>query len=132
MGRPRISAWRDLNIEAAQNIIDNSFVICVYGMSFGRTDKMWWERLIAWLRGSKERVLILCAHEEGKGFERQVPQEIHEYKLRLARSFLDAAGVDADAAQASGFFDRILVLINPDIFNFAQCTLPKDGSGTEG
>lgn len=48
-----------LKITKARNIIDESIIICVFGMSIGRTDKAWWSYLCDWLKDDEKRVLII-------------------------------------------------------------------------
>ena len=43
----------------AQQILQNSTIIYIYGMSLGETDKLWWNRICTWLRGSDARHLII-------------------------------------------------------------------------
>lgn len=43
----------------ATNIIASSRIICIWGMSLGATDKVWWEKVITWLNGSDGRRLII-------------------------------------------------------------------------
>ncbi|MBE5738049.1 MAG: hypothetical protein E7348_06595 [Clostridiales bacterium] len=40
-------------------ILQNSTIIYIYGMSLGETDKLWWERINNWLRASTDRHLII-------------------------------------------------------------------------
>ena len=48
----------------ATSIINESKIICVYGMSLGATDKKWWELLVKWLAGSSNRQLIVFDYDE--------------------------------------------------------------------
>ncbi len=47
------------NDEEAQDIIKNSNIIFVYGMSIGDTDGIWWERIIKWVVSSYNNHLII-------------------------------------------------------------------------
>lgn len=46
-------------VDDAHKIIDESMIICVFGMSIGQTDKMWWRHIGEWLCGNKNRRLII-------------------------------------------------------------------------
>lgn len=48
--------------EAAKRVIDNSDYVCIYGMSLGDTDMIWWEYLLAWLCNKSSRRLVLYVH----------------------------------------------------------------------
>lgn len=41
----------------AEQIIDNSSIICIFGMSLGATDRKWWIRIIDWLSKNNLRRL---------------------------------------------------------------------------
>ncbi|MBQ2987430.1 MAG: hypothetical protein IJE23_08115 [Tyzzerella sp.] len=45
------------------NIINQSTIICVYGMALGETDKKWWNLLIKWLNGNSERQLVVYEYD---------------------------------------------------------------------
>lgn len=55
---------RQGNDTNATNIINQSTIICVYGMALGATDKKWWELLINWLKGNSYRQLIIFDYDE--------------------------------------------------------------------
>ena len=48
----------------AQGIIDDSDIICIYGMSLGATDKQWWEYIIDWLNAAMNRYLVVFVYDE--------------------------------------------------------------------
>ncbi len=43
----------------ANQILQSSTILYVYGMSLGETDALWWNRICTWLRGSDARHLII-------------------------------------------------------------------------
>lgn len=46
----------------ARAVIDESDVVCVYGMSLGESDGIWWEYLLRWLAEKENRILLLFLH----------------------------------------------------------------------
>lgn len=52
------------NDENATTLINQSQIICVYGMSLGKTDKKWWDLLMKWLKGSDYRQLVIFDYDE--------------------------------------------------------------------
>ena len=48
----------------AISIIENSDLICIYGMSLGDTDNQWWKHLINWLRNDSAHYLIVFDYDE--------------------------------------------------------------------
>lgn len=47
-----------------KQIIDNSDIICAYGMSLGKTDKLWWKKLIEWLNKDAKHQLVIFLYDE--------------------------------------------------------------------
>lgn len=43
------------------DIIDQSSIICIYGMSIGKTDSMWWSRIVKWMHADSAHQLIYYA-----------------------------------------------------------------------
>jgi len=50
------------NVEKCNDDINGSTIICVYGMSLGDTDAIWWRNLAIWLHEIGERQVILYIH----------------------------------------------------------------------
>lgn len=50
----------------AKRIINDSTIICVYGMSLGKTDQMWWQEIANWLYKDGRHKLIIYAHCENR------------------------------------------------------------------
>ena len=51
------------NDKKATNIINQSTIICIYGMSLGSTDKKWWNLLLSWLQANSGRQLVLFNYD---------------------------------------------------------------------
>ena len=47
-----------------QQLINTSDIICVYGMSIGITDKIWWETIVDRLKSSDARLIIFTRGDE--------------------------------------------------------------------
>ena len=46
----------------AEKQIDRSQIICIWGMSLGATDSVWWEKINEWLSGNASHHLIIFWH----------------------------------------------------------------------
>lgn len=63
MIKPRcVDAVGELWHEEAEKRINESKIICIYGMSLGITDTIWFNRIMEWLRKDEERQLIVFWH----------------------------------------------------------------------
>ena len=100
--------------EAAINLINNSQIICIYGMSLGETDLTWWKHIGNWLRQSRRRLIIFSYYSDYSKDELTYP---HRFALEenVMDRFFDLAGIQ-DAEKGS-FEDKIIVIINTNLFN---------------
>ncbi len=106
--------------ERAQELMDESHVICIFGMSLGGTDKMWWEKLIQWLIASKDNKLVIYY----KGFEKQLDKRLPANTIRLDRQLkqevLEKGGADMNNPDIDEIKKRIFISYNANIFNFNE------------
>lgn len=100
-------------IESAQKIIDKSGIICLYGMSIGKTDNIWWEYIGNWLRTQSSNVLIIYNYDPQYILGHPVNQLIHSEKIR--ESFLDKTKLDEQNRKL--IKDKIIIYDNQNIFS---------------
>lgn len=55
---------RQNNDTDADKLIEESTIICIYGMSLGETDKQWWNKILVWLHNNPNRQLIIFDYDE--------------------------------------------------------------------
>ncbi|MDD4312530.1 MAG: AbiH family protein, partial [Eubacteriales bacterium] len=53
---------RNRVVKACSETIEKSLIICVYGMSIGVTDTIWWKRILEWLKENPSHQLVQFAH----------------------------------------------------------------------
>lgn len=106
-------------INKARNIIDKSGIVCVYGMSLGETDKMWWEYIGRWLTESASRILIIFNYN--LDYRGVIPYRVLDYKDSRKEEFLLRAGIEnLDEEVKKDIKERILIRINDNIFAFKE------------
>lgn len=66
----------------ATQLIQNSQLIYIYGMSIGDTDKLWWDRICTWLNSSSDRHLIVQKYDMPAKTAIQLPYQLAERKAR--------------------------------------------------
>lgn len=92
--------------------IDNSNIICTYGMSIGETDKKWWTKLARWLLGNERRILIILVHS--KDYNPRFPHKQDQIIRPITDKFLSFSNLtDSDKEKIR---DRIYVGVNNDVF----------------
>lgn len=92
--------------------IKNADIICVYGLSLGRTDSMWWDAIAQTLR-SKEAKLLYYAYDD------EIPpyrvQWINRMKRHWKETFLNSTKLTEE--EKKRIFDKIFVVNRPTVFD---------------
>lgn len=108
--------------ERAEEMIDSSMIICVFGMSMGITDKRWWERLVSWMMANPNRKLIIYSRADEKYFKRRIPTQVIRVREKVRRDFWKKGrGNQADSVY-SDISARLFVVFNSKIFGFPKCS----------
>lgn len=106
--------------EKAVDIINKSHIICVFGMSIGNTDKMWWEILVEWLVTNENNKLVIF----WKGFEDALKKKLPSKMIRLnesiKRKVFDKGKGKYDESYYGKIKNRMMISYNSKIFS-----LPK-------
>ncbi len=97
----------------AQKIIDDSSIICVYGMALGETDKMWWKYIVDWLTKSSTRQLILFDYDPKYTMDSQFTwiRKEDSYIKKLA----DLSGYNVESIR-----ERIHLAVHKNIFSIEE------------
>lgn len=98
-------------IKKAKKLMDASSIICLYGLSIGDTDRMWWEYLGEWLLKGTNRILIIYNYEPGVP-ERNLVRTLNS-KEKVKMNFLNQTGIEED--KKAEVMQRIIVRNNVGI-----------------
>lgn len=105
--------------ESARQLIYASNYVCVYGMSLGDTDLMWWRCLADWLNEKSSRRLVLYVYEEAT--TNPSASEKLRQQNRWKDTFLKIARTKPE------FYDKlrsqIIVVLRSKIFDFSDIKL---------
>lgn len=101
--------------DAARKIIDDSMIICIFGMSIGRTDKIWWQYIAQWLQKNEKRRLII--YETLKYTSRQrIPKRIlFHHQDEMLNQFKNNA--DLSDEEWEQIKEQVYVQCISDLFN---------------
>lgn len=108
---------RQMRMEGAQQIIDESQYIVVFGASIGETDKTWWRKIAQWLVDSRNPLkrLIIFAYTE-------FPHPTEPMKVNLTneiiRNFLQNSGY----ASHKKYLEERIIVICGQLFDFKAIT----------
>ena len=109
--KPLLNSAHRLDRDAnATQVIQESTVVCVYGMSLGKTDKKWWQVLIQWLKSSPARHLVVFLHDQEFSTNDQFGRIEKENEL------IDKLAGYASGVNVEALHPRIHIAINKNIF----------------
>ncbi len=101
------------------SIIATAKLIVVFGMSFGKCDRRWWEKVLGRMRADKEVLLVLYVFSQDK--VRLTPLTLLRREASALRSLLDGAGFDS----IDDIVDRIIVADSKSLFPVVGKAQPK-------
>ena len=107
----------------ATRLIQNSDVICIYGMALGETDRKWWNMIVRWLAGNDARQLIVFDYDDK--FTQANPFDLLEKEdtLYAKLSKFSNGNVNIDRLRK-----QIHMAIHKNIFEMPLAKQPEDGS----
>lgn len=110
--KPRINSILGHLIDRkARNSIEKANLICIYGLSLGKTDSHWWEivgsRLLAGV------TVILFAYD--KDFKNIFPRKLGKYKREWRKRLCDAAKIPENKRDT--VVNRLIVAPNTPVFD---------------
>lgn len=117
------TALGEKKVEKAKQIIDNSKFVCLFGLSIGDTDGMWWSYLIEWLKRDINNRLVLFVNNATD--VRLSGQEKIRFRdsnrLRMVEQSRNEVSETLEQVQ-----EKIIIVANSKIFNFENITLEEE------
>ena len=106
-------------VDAAGKIIDASHIICIFGMSIGNTDKMWWQKIMYWLSSNEANKLIIFVKGYNEKLRKKIPSSTIRLSDKLKTEITNQGNLKTDSASSlEKIKDRIMISYNSDIFTF--------------
>jgi len=118
------TALGERKIEIAKEIIDKSRYVCLFGLSIGDTDGMWWKYIIEWLLRDERNRLVLFVNEKA------IVQLSGQEKLRfrdLKRELMLERSQCESSETRTKIEDKIIVISNSNIFTLENCRVLEKG-----
>lgn len=101
------------NASSATELINNSRIICIYGMALGSTDKIWWQTILSWLCNNTSRQLVIFVYDES--YTTNTPFEFIEKQDEI----IDKLSLFCPSnIQLNSLISRIHIAIHKNIFSF--------------
>ena len=119
-------ALGEKKIEKAKEIIDKSKYVCLFGLSIGDTDGMWWSYIIEWLKREKDNRLVLFINKNTN------VQLSGQEKIRFRDSNREMM-LERSRCEVSETLklvqDKIIIVPNSKIFNLENIILEDKENG---
>ena len=104
--------WREDAIKA----INDSQIVCVYGMSLGATDAFWWETLMIWLATNSSRKLIVYWYSQDEKNTISLVKKVRN-EQRIKDTLLSYCNFDESKKKYIGM--QIFIIVNSNnVFRF--------------
>lgn len=120
------AALGEKKIEKAKEIIDKSKYVCLFGLSIGDTDGMWWSYIIDWLRREKDNRLVLFINKN------TTVQLSGQEKIRFRDSNREMM-LERSRCEISETLklvqDKIIIVPNSKIFNLENIIVEDKENG---
>ncbi len=119
-------ALGEKKIEKAKEIIDNSKYVCLFGLSIGDTDGMWWSYIIEWLKRDKDNRLVLFINKNTNvqlSGQEKIRFRDSNREMMLKRSRCEVSET-LKLVQ-----DKIIIVPNSKIFNLENIMLEDKENG---
>ena len=107
----------------ATKLINQSDVICIYGMSLGATDRKWWSLITKWLKASPTKRLIILNYQPDCDTTR--PYTWVKSKTKIINKFFNYSNETSEMKDKLS--EQICIGINNNIFS---CKKPRRKRGT--
>lgn len=112
------NSYINLNVNKCISLIANADLICVFGMSYGKTDMMWWKQIISRLRAADAKLIMFARDDKVdpiQGF--LIGKKIREKQDH----FLTVA----ECKEKEQIRDKIIVGFNTGIFDALKPAVSK-------
>ncbi|MCD8106686.1 MAG: bacteriophage abortive infection AbiH family protein [Oscillospiraceae bacterium] len=110
-------------VDHVRDILKQSHIICIFGMSMGETDKMWWVEIINWLESNESNKVIVCSFSDEINQQRRPVSSMVPLRKDAKNTLLRYAGLDRGSPEYSKLSKQVLVSFNTKIFEFKDLLL---------
>ena len=112
----------NLLTDDALRIIENSLYICIFGMSIGDTDNMWWQAIINWLIQDEDRRIVFFVKDNTKIAKSKAAKMKFN---RDKRKVLSQHSVELSNEDYEKIESQVIVILNSDIFDLEGYQIKK-------
>ncbi|MCD8189199.1 MAG: bacteriophage abortive infection AbiH family protein [Clostridiales bacterium] len=121
-----IESTEQQKIDHVKKILQDSRVVCIFGMSMGMTDKMWWQELVNWLGINPYNKMVVFCVEDKNNLQGFLPAKMYRLRNEVRETLLGYAGVFKGTQRYNDLCNRIFVAFNSQLFNFGNILFPEN------
>ncbi len=118
-------AQKTLHVRKCEKMIDSAQIICLYGVSLGDTDNIWWQKIAEAMAKNNSKLLIFYYSNKLTSTRRSHKRQ--QIEDEVIESFLSKSTLSEEQKQA--IRSNIFVSINSNIFNFKLKKLAQEKAG---
>lgn len=116
--KPRQNSDARTNYERqVARVINDSNIICIYGMSLGETDRMWWQLIANWLAKHTSNTLVILSYN--KDYDERFTFSQRRVVDALLERFLSFSELSTEIKERIS--KQIFVGVNHNIFQMNLC-----------
>lgn len=112
------------HVQECTELISQSHIICLFGLSLGWTDKSWWKKIAEKVSSNSSIRLIIFDYRPNFMLKGNLGPKYQDYVDDVVDRFLAAAGFSIE----SNFRNQIYVCFTPSIFDFKLSKIQKDNA----
>lgn len=109
----------------AKKAIAESDIIAIYGVSYGATDKMWWDEIVKWLKTRSGGKLIAYVRDQPNQFDSEIAWTESTYEARKKREILKKLLGDEEDPDFNKLLNRVYIILNTERLNLKEFILPS-------
>ena len=110
----------------AKSVIDKSDIIYIYGVSYGITDALWWERIQHWLMEKPEHKLVAFVRgKSNDGFNPHIPGCVRTYENNKRIEILEKLGIHKDIPKFNTLLAQVYIIRDTTRLDIKNILLPR-------
>jgi len=116
--KPQINTQYRSNWDTnCKDIIINSNIIAIYGVSFGITDNIWWKEVVKWLKSNRQNKLIVFYRNPSQNINKLIPPSKLRIENDLKKELLLKLGTDKNDTKFTELLSQVYIIFNTTRLN---------------
>lgn len=109
-----------------KKVINDSDVIYTYGVSYGETDKLWWDVIRNWLKKDTKHKLVVFIKDPSKKISSKLLWHADIYEDRQRATILKKLGIKSKDVDFKRLAKQIYIILNTTRLNLKELVLSDE------